>query len=94
MNKTTLEELIADDPHELLNIDKKGIYRIYGRIKGKKGGTFFGFTENEGGEPVFGGANLMHAPTWWNHSFREISEICNEITARYPNCEATPNKCG
>jgi len=91
MEKAILEKLIAEDTQGLLDIDKKGIYRIHGRINGKRGGAFHGFTEE--GEPVFGGANLIHAPTWWNHSFREVAEICDKIVARYPNCEAMPDKC-
>lgn len=93
MDKLTLEAIIADDTQGLLDIDTKAIYRIYGRIKGKRGGAFFGFTEKEGGEPVFGGSNLIYAPTWWSHTWREVAEICDIITARYPNCEATPSKC-
>lgn len=92
MDKATLEAIIADDTQGLLDIDKKGVYRIYGRIHGKRGGAFFGFLE-ESGEPAFGGGNLIHAPTWWNHSWREVAEICDKIIARYPNCEATPSKC-
>lgn len=91
MNKETLEEIIASDDSGLLDIDTKGVYRIYGRINGKRGGAFYGFTEE--GEPVFGGGNLIHAPTWWNHTWREVSEICDKIIARFPNCEATPDKC-
>lgn len=91
MNPQTIDEIIADDDLGLLDIEKKGIYRIYGRINGKRGGAFFGFTENN--EPIFGGSNLIHAPTWWNHSFREVAEICDKIVARFPNCEAMPDKC-
>lgn len=90
MISTELQKIIEED-HPLLDIDKKGIYRIHGRIKGERGGAFFGFCED--GTPAFGGANLIHAPTWWNHSFREVAEICDKIIARFPNCEAMPDKC-
>lgn len=93
MNKETLLELIASDTVGLLDTEKKGVYRIYGRIKGKRGGAFFGFTELEGGEPIFGGSNLIYAPTWWDNTYSEVAEICEKIIARYPNCEAMPNKC-
>ncbi len=93
MNRETLMKLVADDTEGLIDIDTKGVYRIYGRIKGKRGGAFFGFTEQEGGEPVFGGSNLFYAPTWWSNTWREVEEICQKIIARYPNCEATPDKC-
>ena len=94
LTKEVIEGMIAEDTQGLLDIDKKGNYRIYGRINGKRGGAFFGFTEKEGGEPVFGGSNLIYAPIWWGKSWREVAEICDLIIARYPNCEATPSKCG
>ena len=91
MKKETLEKLIADDTQGILDIDKKGVYRIYGRINSKRGGAFFGFTEQN--EPVFGGGNLIHAPVWWNHSFKEVADICDKIMLRYPDCQAIPNRC-
>lgn len=91
MNKETLQKMIIGDDQGLLNIDIKGVYRIYGHINGKRGGAFYGFSEN--GEPIFGGGNLIHACMWWNNTWREINEICEKIIARFPNCEATPDKC-
>lgn len=91
MDKLLIESLIKDDEQNLLDIDKKGVYRIYGRIKGRRGGAFFGFNKN--GEPIFGGGNLIHAPMWWSHTWREVSKFCDEITARYPACIAIPDKC-
>lgn len=91
MNNQMLEEIIESDDQGLLDIDKKGVYRIYGYINGRRGGAFYGFTKE--GEPVFGGGKLIHAPMWWSHSWREVSEICDKIKNRYPNCEALPDKC-
>jgi len=86
-----LEQFVSTDTQGLLDIESKGIYRIYGRVHGERGGAFYGFDVD--GKPIFGGGNLIHAPAWWNHSFNEVAEICEEITTRYPNCEAMPSKC-
>lgn len=91
MDKATLQALIADDDQGLLDIDTKGIWRIYGRINGKRGGCFMGFDENDA--PIFGGSNLIYAPVWWDHSFREVDEVCDKIKAKCAECEAYPSKC-
>ena len=92
MNKSTLEELIASDNHGLLDIDTKANYRIYGRINGQRGGAFYGFCIDSN-KPVFGGGNLIHAPVYWNRTWKEVDQICDKIKNKYPNCEATPEKC-
>lgn len=75
---------------DLVDLEPKAIYRIFGRINGKRDGVFYGFTEEN--EPVFGGGNLIHAPTWWNTTYNNVLEVCNKIMFKYPHCEAYPNK--
>lgn len=91
MEKETLVKMIEEDTQGLLDIESKANYRIYGRIKGQRGGAFHGFEEN--GTPVFGGGNLIYCPIWWGATWTEVQAVCDKIIAEYPECEATPDKC-
>jgi hypothetical protein len=92
MDKETLQQLIEEDTEGLLSLEIEGVYRIYGRIKGQRGGCYFGFDEE--GKPIFGGSNLIYAPTWWEHTLTEVTEVCKLIMEKYPNCEARPFRKG
>ena len=91
MNQQLLERIISEDYQGLLETKTKAKWRIYGRINGKRGGTFQGFDDYD--TPIFGGSNLIYAPIWWNKTWEEVEEICQKIISIYPNCQATPDKC-
>lgn len=90
MDRATLDQFIAEDEHGLLEIHTKGHFRIYGRINGQRGGTLQGLDENN--VPIFGGANLIYAPVWWNRTWQEVAQVCDKILAVYPECECYPQQ--
>jgi len=61
-------------------------FRIRGRIKGKRGGVFFGFFADTG-KPSFGGSNLIYAPIWWSTTKEFVQSICDDIKKNHPDCE-------
>ena len=69
-------------------------YRITGRKIGKRGGAFQGIAINDDGsrEPIFGGANLIHALIWWNTTREKVQAICDGYKERFPEYEFVPEK--
>lgn len=94
MNKTKLDDLQSFVDSELALLKKSLLknWRIYGYIGEGIGGTFHGFDENN--VPIFGGANLVYAPIWWDKSLLEMQDICAKIQLKYPNCQASPYDVG
>lgn len=73
----------------MMNKLKTGNYRIYGHIKGRRGGAYFGIAI-EPREPVFGGSNLIYAPVYWDYTLEEVQFLCEGLMKEFPQCECHP----